>query len=546
MRSGAERGPLLVAALYLAAALHGLGAADIVGDDEAREAGIVQDVVAGHWLWPEFNAELLPDKPLLYHWAAAIPCAAAGFSETAVRLPSALAGAALVAWTGWFGGALLGGRAGVVAAALLATMPALFDHARVARPDVLLVLLLSIALGFAFRWWHERRRRDATLALVFLGLGTLAKGPVAVALFAFTVGAFLAWQADLGRLRGFVTAPGIVAFVVLGLGWYVVALAGWGERFVHEHLLGRYVRNLAGGLATGGPYSRKPLLYHLTFYPLHLPAVALPWTPLVALALWHAWRRRGFADPRLRFFLCWALAPVAVFTPAEWKLRYYLLPALPALALLAAPVTVELLAARPGVPHLRRAAVAALAALVVVAGVIVLVHGRWRPMSASDRRTTMALVAAVPGGVEGLAVAAGGALGVVAIAVAWRAWALLVGFTAVAVGAWMVLGAPALERAVSRRDSLKTFAGAVAARHPPPDRIVFYGETIRPIAVYLGRPAPPVDAVPADAAVIATGDAASRLARAGTPALPVLVAEGRIGNLSRGTVVLLENPAVER
>src|SRR5262249_6594224 len=159
----------------------------------------------------------------------------------------------------------------------------------------LLVLLLSVALGLAFRWWHEHRRRDATLALVFLGLATLAKGPVAVALFAFTVGAFLAWQADLARLRGLLTAPGIVAFVVLGLGGSGVAPAGGGGPLVPGPRAARSVRTLPGGPAAGEPYSRKPLLYHLTFYPLHSLAVALPWTPLVALALWGAWRRRGFA-----------------------------------------------------------------------------------------------------------------------------------------------------------------------------------------------------------------------------------------------------------
>ena len=235
-----------------------------------------------------------------------------------------------------------------------------------------------------------------------------------------------------------------------------------------------------------------------------------------------------------------------VFTPAEWKLRYYLLPALPALALLAAPVTVELLAARPGGPDLRRAAVAAVAALVVVAGVVAVVRGHWSPMSASDRRTATALVAAFPGGLEGLAVAAGGVVGIVAIAVAWRAWPLLLGFTAAAVAAWMVLGVPALDRAVSRRDSLKAFAATVAARHPPPDHVVFYGETIRPIAVYLGRPVPRADAASTGAAVITTAGGALRLARGGTAAVPVLVAQGRVGNLSRATVVLLESTGGER
>src|SRR5262249_62386257 len=116
-------------------------------------------------------------KPILYHWLAALPCAVTGFSETAVRLPSAVAGATLVAWTGAFGTSLLGPRAGLVAAGLLATMPALFDHARVARPDVLLVLLLSIALGLAFRWGRERRRRDAAVAPRLPGRATRPQGP---------------------------------------------------------------------------------------------------------------------------------------------------------------------------------------------------------------------------------------------------------------------------------------------------------------------------------------------------------------------------------
>ena len=92
LRSPRTQG-ILLALAYALLALHRLGEVAIVGDDEAREAGIVQDIVAGHWLWPRFNQELLPDKPTLYHWLAAVPCTVAGFSEIAVRLPSILAAA---------------------------------------------------------------------------------------------------------------------------------------------------------------------------------------------------------------------------------------------------------------------------------------------------------------------------------------------------------------------------------------------------------------------------------------------------------------------
>ncbi len=56
-------------------------------------------------------------------------------------------------------------------------------NARVARPDVLMLALLAPALGLAFTAWRDGRRRDAEWALVLVGLATLAKGPVAPALF---------------------------------------------------------------------------------------------------------------------------------------------------------------------------------------------------------------------------------------------------------------------------------------------------------------------------------------------------------------------------
>src|SRR5262249_34031352 len=161
---------------------------DVTGDDEAREVGIVQDVLAGHWLWPRFNDDLIPDKPILTHWLGAIPCALAGFSETAVRPPPALAGAAAGRSAAGVGLGVLGPAAGIAAGLLLATFPAFAERTQLARPDVIMLAFLAPALALAFRVEREGDRRDAVLALVLLGLATFAKGPVAPALFAAAVG----------------------------------------------------------------------------------------------------------------------------------------------------------------------------------------------------------------------------------------------------------------------------------------------------------------------------------------------------------------------
>ncbi len=335
----------------------------------------------------------------------------------------------------------------------------------------------------------------------------------------------------------------MIALLVLGLGWYALALAGWGELFVREHLLGRYLRNVAGGLATGGEYSPRPISFHLLFYLKHLPAIALPWTPLVGLALWNAWRTGGFGDPRLRFLLCWAAAPVIVFTPAEWKLRYYLLPSVPALALMAAPAAWQLLRQPP-----RRLGERSLAVLAAVVAIAVGV-GLWSTqagvelLSASDLSRLAALLPLVPGGMSGAVAAVGFLAGVVIVGIAWRAWAALTVATAMASLAWLLVGVPALERAISERDSLKEFAQAVGARYPVPAALGFDRHLVRPVVVYAGRHIPTLrrrDARIPGLALIATEPAYRERMESGVGGPPLLTGTGRVGNVARDSLVLFE------
>jgi 4-amino-4-deoxy-L-arabinose transferase-like glycosyltransferase len=276
---------------------------------------------------------------------------------------------------------------------------------------------------------------------------------------------------------------------------------------------------------------------------MHLPAVALPWTPVVALALWRAWRTGGLRDPRLRFLLCWAAAPVVAFTPAEWKLRHYLLPSVPALALIAAPTVLSLLQQAPRRLE-RRAVVLATAtvALVVGAGVLATRAG-WITLSRADRSTLEALLPLVPGGPSGAIAAAGFVAGLLFVTSVWRAWAALLPLVALATACWMVLGVPALEQAVSRRDSLKEFARAVAVRRPAPSPLGFWKEPVRTVAVYVGRGVPTLrrreELVPG-LALIASEPAARTLSGAGVIVFPLLAGEGRLGNVARGRVMLLE------
>jgi hypothetical protein len=107
---------------------------------------------------------------------------------------------------------------------------------------------------------------------------------------------------------------------------------------------------------------------------------------------------------------------------------------------------------------------------------------------------------------------------------------------------WLVVGGPMLERRTSRRDSLKAFALAVAARVPPETPLAFFAEPIRGVVVYGGRRIPTVRRradIRAGTALIVRKPDYRRLARAGLVGPPLLAGHGRTGNIRRERVVLV-------
>jgi 4-amino-4-deoxy-L-arabinose transferase-like glycosyltransferase len=529
---------MLLGALYL----RGLGAVDIIGDDEAREVGIIQDIVrGGHWILPHFNTTTLPDKPILYHWLGAIAC---GFhqrcDETAVRLPSALAALTLT---------------GITALLLLGLSPFLFDRARLARPDVLMTLALTVALLTFHRWWEDggTSRRGATTVGVLLGIAVLAKGPVAPIIAALTIIAFLSIRGDLRLGRSLLRPNVLVPFLAVGGAWYAAALIGWGDTFIRDHLLGRYVGNIVGGDMALGVRPSHSWFHHVSFYPLHLLLGTLPWTPLFVAAVIAAWRDPGErADARVQFLQVWVLSVVVVFSFAAFKLRHYVLPALPAAAMLAAPLTARLV--RDGVrrppPGTRRGPMGSIIVVGLVAGAAVIwwLAGGVDGLSRSDREIARAIepvVRAHPGWAVAIAATAL-TLSVAGVeALRSRQWHWLVAVGIAGVLFWMLVVQTQVQSALASRGSLKGFAAEVTTAVPADEPLYFFGRELRPLVVYVGRPIQRLRrdldrAGDGRSHVIVTETDLPRLRRSRRPIRTIAEQVSRIGNLERGRVLLVE------
>jgi 4-amino-4-deoxy-L-arabinose transferase-like glycosyltransferase len=125
---------------------------------------------------------------------------------------------------------------------------------------------------------------------------------------------------------------GIPLTVAVAAIWYgpVIARHGWVfvDEFFVQHHFARFVSN---------KYHHPQPLY---FYPAIILLLALPWTPYLIAALINArvwmWRANDSLSIIRVFALAWLVMPIVFFSFSGSKLPGYILPALPAAALLVA------------------------------------------------------------------------------------------------------------------------------------------------------------------------------------------------------------------
>ena len=171
----------LAAAVVIASFFWMLGTAPLFDVDEgAFSQATLEMFERGDFLSTYLNGEPRYDKPILVYWLQAAGVALLGASEWAFRLPSAIC-ATLWAWLTYaFVARYYGAQRALFAALLLATSLGVFIIGRAATADALLNLLIAASMFAA--WLHlstgERRWLYATHAAI--GLGVLAKGPVAI------------------------------------------------------------------------------------------------------------------------------------------------------------------------------------------------------------------------------------------------------------------------------------------------------------------------------------------------------------------------------
>lgn len=320
--------PFVVALLGFILFISGLRAIGFVGPDEARYADVARGMLlSGDYVTPRLFGEPWFEKPPLYYWAASQLFRFSTNEQTA-RLPSAIA--AIVFLLVWFrfARARFGETVALLATLFLASSLGWIGFARAAAMDMLFAATLDLALLLLALWLWERRPLRLYGFYIFLGLATLAKGPLAVGLAGLVFLGYAATIRDWSALRPLLLSPALAAFFAVAGPWYAICYAVNGapfvEEFILEHNLARFVS--ADALGHGQP---------VWFYIPVLIAGLFPWSPLLLLPLgemFHA-ARGVFRDKQRAFLFWWVVLPFAFFSLSENKLPGYLLPILPPITL---------------------------------------------------------------------------------------------------------------------------------------------------------------------------------------------------------------------
>lgn len=345
----AKRGTLLLFLAVVVFYFYGLGNLPFVGPDEPRYAQVAREMFLRHDLiTPTLGGHIWFEKPALLYWMMIASFKLFGVSEWAARLPAAVSGLLTIAAVYCIG---LGVERtderfqgfGFWSALASVTTIGIVVFSRAASFDIILTMTTSWALAFYIlgELTESAKLRRWFLAgfYAFIGLSLLAKGLIGIVI-PIGVGGF--YHLFLRRFPERETLLslfwGIPLALLVAATWYapVIWRHGWPfiDQFFIQHHFARYVSNKY--------HHWRPVYYYL----LVIPLLALPWTAFLVEGLWQSTsllrstrvREAGRPDYRpsrlLIFALAWFLFPLVFFSFANSKLPGYILPILPAAALL--------------------------------------------------------------------------------------------------------------------------------------------------------------------------------------------------------------------
>jgi 4-amino-4-deoxy-L-arabinose transferase-like glycosyltransferase len=309
-----------------------IGGWDLWNPDEPRYAEVAREMVKnGNYLVPHINGHVYPDKPPVFFWLIALCSMPFGdVSAATARFPSALAALGVIFLTCLLGRRLYNQTVGIFAGFILLSTAQFFWLAVRANIDMTLTLWITLSIYLLYCGYTRERGRHLCylLAYFFMGLATITKGPVGIAIPLITILLYCITRKQYGQMKKLDLLPGLIIIIATAALWLVPACILGGNEYTQNILFKQTVGR------TVDSYSHKQPFY---YYLENFPADFNPWTlfiPSVVIFFWS--RKKQGAQQDLNFPLAWFAGTFIFFSLISGKRNLYLLPLYPAAAILMA------------------------------------------------------------------------------------------------------------------------------------------------------------------------------------------------------------------
>ncbi len=448
---------LLLAAAWFAT----MGWRPFLEPDEGRYAEIPREMSAtGDWVTPRLNGVKYFEKPPLQYWATATLDSVFGPSQWSARFWSCALAFLCIPLAYGFARHLHGTEAaGIGAATILGMSPFVTIVGQLNLLDSGLAFFLTASMFAYLRARAEppgsgTERRWMLATSVALGLAILSKGIVALVLGGGTLAVHMLVTGEVRSWRRWHLPVTLPALLLITVPWFVIVSLRNPEFpqffFIHEHFA-RYLTDVSDRV--------QPWWY---FVPMLLIGV-LPFTASFVRSAQSGWRAglRNPANSDTVFLWIWCAFGLLFFSASHSKLPPYILPLMPALAVLIAPQVIARLS------RIRIAAWTCFAVVALVATALFVLAQR-NSEAVPESLAMAALFAVILAGVGALAWQRHWLIPIASVVLAFQA--LIVSYTAL----------PPVRTAKPLLASVRSFIG-------PQTALFGVGQYRQSVPPYLGR-----------------------------------------------------------
>ena len=305
----------------------GLGKTPLWIYDEVRNAECAKEMYErGDWIVPTFNGGLRTLKPPLHYYFMFGGFRIFGITEWGARFFSAVFGVLTILMTYYFVKKYSSPvQAFITALILLASSHFLFEF-RMSVPDPYLIFLNVASLFTAYAFFIQKRNYWLWICAITMGLGTLAKGPVAIALPGAAIVVWLTWEKRWKEVLSWKILVAGIIMLAVAMPWYLLVHketnGEWTRGFFLQHNFGRFSEPMEGH---GGLFIIVPIIVLVGM---------LPASVFIAESLKNFKVR--FSHPLLKLTISVVGVFVVFYSISSTKLPNYAMPCYPFVAILLA------------------------------------------------------------------------------------------------------------------------------------------------------------------------------------------------------------------